>query len=113
MHTHEQRTEARAPIDILLNKFVSGVPYLCRASNISQGGMLLHKLLEPEQQVLPPVIGLQFELPGYDRVLTAAATVVYEHPYMRAVGVRFTSLADDHRRLIQRYLLESAYRKSA
>ncbi|HJZ85027.1 MAG TPA: PilZ domain-containing protein [Polyangia bacterium] len=101
----DHRLDLRAPINMLLNKFVDGTPRVCRASNISRSGLLLHKLLEPE---LPQsVVGLQFQLPGQDRIITAAGRVVYEHPWLRALGVRFTNLADEHRALIEHYILDA------
>ena len=44
----EQRRTERAQIDILLNKYVGGVPYTARARDISPGGLGLARLLEPE-----------------------------------------------------------------
>ena len=32
----------------LLNKYVGGQPHVCRGVNISRGGMLIHKVLEPD-----------------------------------------------------------------
>ena len=43
----EQRRTGRAQIDILLNKYVGGVPYTARARDISPGGVRLARLLEP------------------------------------------------------------------
>ena len=104
MLTMDHRLDFRAPIDMLLNKYIEGLPRVCRATNISRSGMLIHKLLEPE--VAQSIVGLQFQLPGQDRIITAAGKVVYEHPWVRAVGVRFTNLSDDHRSLIERYVLD-------
>jgi PilZ domain len=112
MLTMDHRLEFRAPIDMLLNKYVAGTPHVCRASNISRGGILIHKLLEPERKDVE-VVGLQFELPGSGHVITAAGRIVFEHPWIRATGIRFTNLADDHRALIERYILDRVDWKGA
>jgi hypothetical protein len=99
----DHRLELRAPVDILLNKYIDGIPHVCRATNLSRGGMLVHKLLEPEKNATE--VGLQFQLPGEDRIITAAGRVVYQHKWLRASGVRFTNLAVEHRELIERFIL--------
>jgi len=105
MLTMDHRLDLRASVDMLLNKYVAGTPHVCRASNISRGGMLVHKLLEPEREGIE-VVGLQFQLPGQDRVITAAGRIVFQHNWLRATGIRFTNLSDDHRGLIERYILD-------
>jgi hypothetical protein len=90
---------------MLLNKYVSGTPHVCRASNISRGGMLVHRLLEPEREGIE-VVGLQFQLPGQDRVVTGAGRIVFRHPWLSATGICFTSLSKEHRELIERYILD-------
>lgn len=44
----DQRQQRRRPVSFLLNKYIDGVPHLVRAVNLSRGGMLLHKMGEPE-----------------------------------------------------------------
>jgi c-di-GMP-binding flagellar brake protein YcgR len=100
----DQRLDFRAPLDILLNKYVGGIPHVCRATDISRGGMLIHRLLEPE--MAGHDVGLQFQLPGQDRIITAAGRVVYQHPQLPAMGVQFTNLSERHRRMIERYVLD-------
>jgi hypothetical protein len=100
----DHRLDLRTRCDMLLNKYVDGVPHVCRATNISRGGLFLHRLLEPTMH--ERMVGLQFQLPGQERIITAAGKIVYEHPWMRATGVRFTNLSDDHRALIERYILD-------
>ena len=41
------RREQRAPLDIFLNKIVGDEPFMCRARNISTGGIYLASLIEP------------------------------------------------------------------
>ena len=99
---NEQRRERRMPIDILLNKYVGGEPHVCRAVNISSGGMLLYKVFEPELE--PGEVSLEFQLPGSRRVLRADGVTLAEHPWARAHGVRFTRMAAEDRELLDRFL---------
>ena len=58
----DKRTANRAQVDIYLNKYVDGVPYLARASNISPTGISVAHLIEPRHS--EKNVGLQFQLPG-------------------------------------------------
>jgi len=100
---HDQRTDFRVEIDILLNKYVEGRPHLARASNISRRGLLLHRLFEPRNK--QDAVGLQFQLPGTHKVITCAGRVVYTHPWLEAQGVEFTHIEPEHQRLIDDYLI--------
>ena len=101
----EQRRTGRAQIDILLNKYVGGVPYTARARDISPGGVRLARLLEPEHA--GKRVGLQFQLPGSNEVIYAEGEVVrewIEAEDAQTDGVRFTLLTDRHRQLIRRFV---------
>jgi hypothetical protein len=98
----EKRRTARVPVDMLLNKFIKGRPYICRASNISHKGLLVHRVHEPfsgECQV-----GLQFMLPGTDRIITCAGKILYEHGWVSANGIRFTSVSAEHQKWIDEFI---------
>ena len=90
------------PVDIILNKYVRGRPYLCRATNLSAGGLLVHRVREPASDETR--VGLQFQLPGMDRVITCGGEVVHEHDWVDACGVRFTNMSQEHQQLLQDYL---------
>jgi hypothetical protein len=98
----DNRSEQRRQIDILLNKYIKGRPYLCRASNLSRTGILVHQIHEPKNN--EKNVGLQFQLPGVDRVITCAGKIVYEHGWLKAHGILFTSIAPEHQQLIDEYL---------
>jgi hypothetical protein len=99
----ERRHEgSRLPLDIILNKYIGGRPYLCRASNLSRGGLLVHRVREPNNSETR--VGLQFQLPGDNRVITCAGEIVHEHGWVNASGIRFTSISTEHRALIDSYL---------
>jgi hypothetical protein len=98
----DQRTERRAPLDILLNKYIDGEPHTCRAVNVSRGGMLVYKVFEP---ALPQEeVSLEFQLPGSSRILRADGIVLSENRFARAHGIRFIRMADEDRDLIERFL---------
>jgi hypothetical protein len=96
------RQDVRVSIDILLNKYVKGRPYLCRATNLSRHGLLVHRVHEPLSR--EHSVGLQFQLPDDDRVITCAGEVVFEHDWLKANGIRITAIAPEHQALIDRYL---------
>lgn len=97
---------SRVPVDIILNKYVKGRPYLCRASNISRGGLLVHRVREPESAETR--VGLQFQLPGDNRVITCAGEIVHEHGWVNASGIRITSISPEHRALLDCFLERAA-----
>jgi hypothetical protein len=102
MSFDDKRRERRNPINILCNKYIDGDPHVCRAVNLSRGGMLLYKVFEPD---LPhSEVSLEFMLPGSNRVLRADAVTFSEHRWSRAHGVRFTRMADEDRALIDQWL---------
>jgi hypothetical protein len=103
----EQRKSKRAPIDIYLNKYMGGVPYMTRASDISQEGLSLAQLIEPSHHAKR--VGLQFQLPGSEEVIYAEGEVVREWAELDLAqhersGVRFTLLTDRHRKMIDAYV---------
>jgi PilZ domain len=103
----DKRKNARVPLDIYLNKYMGGVPYMARAADISQEGVSLARLLEPEKDARR--VGLQFQLPGSEEVIYAEGEVVREwveaspREHERS-GVRFTLLTQRHRQLIDDYV---------
>lgn len=100
----DKRKKTRAPLDVYLNKYVSGVPYMARAADISSDGVSLAHLIEPQHN--RKRVGLQFQLPGTEEVIYAEGEVVREwlgHS-TEGSGVRFTLLTERHRRLIESYV---------
>jgi hypothetical protein len=100
-----KRRRARAPLDVYLNKYVSGVPYMARGKDISRDGLQLAHLIEPSSGVKK--VGLQFQLPGSEEVIYAEGEVVREWVGSDASdgsGVRFTLLTERHQRMIEAYV---------
>jgi c-di-GMP-binding flagellar brake protein YcgR len=102
----DKRKNARVPLDIYLNKYMGGVPYMVRTADISQEGVSLARLIEPEREARR--VGLQFQLPGSQEVIYAEGEVVREwvesSPRHERSGVRFTLLTERHRRMIDDYV---------
>ena len=101
----DKRKNTRVPLDIYLNKYVAGVPYMARTADISREGVALANLIEPEQS--GKRVGLQFQLPGSEEVIYAEGEIVREWLSTGAEGsgVKFTLLTERHRRLIDQYVV--------
>lgn len=95
----DRRSHARVKVDVLVNRFVGGQPYMCRMTDLSRTGARLAPLLEPAGQRAPRprYVGLQFQLPGRQEILTASGELVTDGdgPGGRVVGVRFSNLPPD------------------
>ena len=101
----DKRKNGRVPLDIYLNKYVGGVPYMARTSNISKEGVSLAHLIEPDLNGRR--VGLQFQLPGSEEVIYAEGEVVREWVGSDAAdgsGVKFTLITRRHQALIEQYV---------
>jgi len=100
----EKRKHQRVPLDIYLNKYVAGVPYMARTSDISREGVALANLIEPD--LAGKRVGLQFQLPGSEEVIYAEGEIVREWAEVseEKSGVRFTLLTERHRRMIEQFV---------
>jgi hypothetical protein len=101
-----RRTSTRAKVDILINRFVGGHPYMCRMTDISPTGLRIVPLLEPllEPRRSARFMGLQFQLPGEVRVFTASGEAVNGVHGDTGFGIRFTSLPPECARAIDRFV---------
>src|SRR5688572_26247085 len=99
----DYRRSDRVPLDVYLNKFIEGVPFLVRAKDISNEGIYVSQLIEPQYH--DSRIGLQFLLPGSSEVIYAEGEVMRNGKRGRAVGdgIRFTLLTERHRKMIHDY----------
>jgi hypothetical protein len=98
----ERRTDPRREIDVLMNRFLDGYPYLSRASDISRTGMRIHPISGAGSA--NRFIGLQFQLPGSADVITASGEIISKNRDDGPLGVRFTRLPAISRERIGRYL---------
>jgi hypothetical protein len=113
----DRRSERRAPAadrrhfdrvgtDLFVNRFVNGHPYMCRMTDISRTGARLVPLLEPKSVTPPQFMGIQFQLPGQQEILTASGeTMVLDD---RSVGVRFSNLPPQSAWAIEAFLKNAA-----
>lgn len=96
----DRRAGSRAAVDVFMNRFLEGHPYLCIARDVSLTGMRLRPLLGP--QIEANFIGLQFQLPGNDKVLTASCEVIREGN--DEMAVRFTHLTTASKLALEQFL---------
>jgi len=104
----DRRREDRCGVDLLVNRFLNGYPYLCRVTDISRSGMRVVPLHEPT--VRTRFMGLQFQLPGSNEVLTASGEVVFAASQDGSMGVRFTSLRRESLDEIGRFVAQQGQR---
>jgi len=103
----DRRYDTRVRVDLLVNRFLNGHPYMCRMTDLSRTGARLVPILEPEARQALRFVGLQFQLPGRDDILTASGEMVSADPgreASRAVGVRFSNLPPDCAWAIEAFL---------
>jgi c-di-GMP-binding flagellar brake protein YcgR len=99
-----KRITHRVPLDVYLNKFIEGVPFMVRSRDISPQGIYLTQLIEPQKG--DGRIGVQFQLPGTHELIYAEGEVVRDGEQGRTTGhgIRFTLISQYHRRMIERYV---------
>lgn len=96
---YENRVNPRAPLDVYVNKYINGVPFMARAKDISIEGIFLTQLIEPTGDAK---IGIQFQLPGSDEVIYAEGVAIREEK--GGHGILFTMVSDHDRKLIRDYI---------
>ncbi len=101
-HGPDRRSGKRVSVDLFMNRFVEGQPYMCRMLDISRTGARLAPILEPESNRAPRYMGLQFQLPDRDDVITASGETIRRGG--KTVGVRFTNLPPDSAWAIESFL---------
>jgi hypothetical protein len=70
--------------------------------DISRTGVRLAPMIEPDGSQAPSYMGLQFQLPDRNEVLTASGEAITRDD--KTVGVRFTSLPPDAAWAIESFL---------
>lgn len=101
-----RRQSHRARVDLLVNRFLDGQPYVCRVTDLSATGLRLHPLIEPKGQ--HRFMGLQLQLPGSHVVVSTSAEAVDdsagEGSGERGTGVRFTNLPRESESALREFL---------
>jgi hypothetical protein len=101
-HGSDRRWNKRVKVDLFINRFLNGLPYMCRMVDISRTGIRLAPMIEPDGSTAPAYMGLQFQLPDRNDVLTASGVTVTRDG--KTVGIRFTSLPPDSAWAIESFL---------
>jgi hypothetical protein len=97
----ERRHNQRSKTDLFINRFLDGQPQLCRMTNLSRTGARLVPVMGTRR--VPRFMGLQFQLPGTDTIITASGEAISADA-ASTVGIRFTNLPPDAARAIDAFL---------
>lgn len=101
----ERRHASRLGVDFLLNRFVNGYPFISVARDLSKTGMRLKSIRHVDTSRLPAraseskrgvpnrYMGLQFQLPGSEDIVTCSGEVVFEDENTGEIGIRFTTVS--------------------
>ena len=101
-HGTDRRYNKRVKVDMFINRFLNGQPYMCRMVDISRTGLRIVPMIEPDGSLAPSYMGLQFQLPDRNDVLTASGETITRGD--KTVGIRFTSLPPDSAWAIESFL---------
>jgi hypothetical protein len=99
----DRRGFARVGTDVYVNRFLNGHPYMCLMTDISRTGARLLPLLGPDARRAPRFMGLQFQLPGQNEILTASGEAM-TGAGGETVGIRFTNLPPQSAWAIEAFL---------
>ena len=101
------RIHRRAEYNLYVNKIIGDEPHLTRARDISESGVYLQRLLEPELDESGHV-GLELMLPDTERIVWALGQIVRKDSGDRSEGVaiRFVRIAEEDRQAIREYVTE-------
>lgn len=102
MVVEDRRSHPRRPVDLLLNKYVQGRPYVCRATDISPAGMQLQAIQEPQSEVTH--VSVQFELPGREAVINCTGRLVPREDGQ--TGLEFVQISPKNQQILESYLEE-------
>lgn len=100
----ERRRNERKPVDLFFNKFLDGHPYLCRAVDLSERGMLAVTYTEPD--VRAESFPLELRLPGQKRSLWVWARTARRGE--RHHAIEFLRMEPKDRLALDNHLLASA-----
>jgi len=106
MNTSDQRTNRRVALDTYLNKVFRGVRHMVRASNISESGILVKRLIEPDH--LGQECDLEFRLEDDDTETIWARARISRDAGSELYALQFVAMSDRHREMVRRYVLTHA-----
>jgi len=103
----ERRNAKRSGVEILLNKYVDGFPYTCRALDISTQGVLLRRIHEPSLR--REAYSLEIGVPGAPAPIWVWSRPVWTRGARQAL--RFVGLTQQDRTVLEHYV--QALRRAA
>jgi hypothetical protein len=106
MNTADQRSNRRVVLDTYLNKVFRGVRHMVRANNISESGILVHRLIEPDH--LGQECDLEFRLDDDDKETIWARARVTRDVNADQFALQFIAMSERHRELVRKYVLSHA-----
>jgi hypothetical protein len=99
-----RRFDTRVPAEMYVSAYVLDQPQRAVSVDISESGLYLNALA---QSPFPPrtPVGLEFRLPTLSETLWVAGETCHEtvDNYFYGFGVRFTQMANLHRRMLREY----------
>ena len=108
----ERRQIHRVPVELFLNEYVQERPGRALATNLSNTGMYVNRVLQPHAR-RAGLVQLEFELPGTREVIWAAGEARYEvlDDMFHGTGVRFVAMARAHERLVRDFVATQRARR--
>lgn len=100
----ERRSSPRSSVDILVNKYIDGFPYACRANDISSGGIKIERAHEPLHTIKS--YALEIGIPGREERIWVWTRVAWTRG--RAQALKFMGMGDPDRALLDQLLEEVA-----
>jgi c-di-GMP-binding flagellar brake protein YcgR len=99
-----RRFDSRIPLEMYVSAYVLDQPQRAVTMDISESGLYLNALIQHPYPPRTPV-GLEFELPALGETIWAAGETCRESldDYFYGLGVRFTSMANLHQRMLREY----------
>jgi hypothetical protein len=88
----DRRRTSRLSVDLFVNKYIRGYPYLCRTVDLSPGGLLAETFTEPDTDL--ESFALEFRIPGMDRSIWAWARSVRRDDARQAIEFLSMDTAD-------------------
>jgi hypothetical protein len=118
----ERREEARVPLQMFLDEYVSERHHRAMSANISTRGLYLHRVFAAGRRQSQfgreeRFVQLEFALPGVGESIWAQGEVRYDElgigaspsnsgAMVHGTGIQFVAMAQGHERLLRDYLLD-------
>ncbi len=99
-----RRFDARIPTEMYVSAYLLDQPQRAVSVDISESGLFLNALAQNPYPPRTPV-GLEFKLPAIGETLWVAGETCRDDldDYFYGFGVRFTQMANLHRRMLRQY----------